>query len=702
MIKGLKYIVFLVFISTGVCFAGKVKRAFHSLEIYDYFDAKKLFEKSLKKHPVPANFGLSIIYARNDNPFSNLDSAHIKILKSYESLEITNDKTLDKYTKFGVDSLAIVKQRNVISDLYYFRAVEVNSIYGFQDFIEKNAWSTYIDSAIYYRDFLAFEAAVQSGKSSDYSSFLETYPGSEFVHQATDRFHESVYVEQTHTNNFIDYVNFVKANPESPFRPDAEDKIYSLATETGTAEAFKNFIIEYPTNKNIKIAWKHLFNARMQEKYSAENISAFGVEFPNYPFKKELELELSMANKKFYPVKHQKGWGYCDKNGNLLIDFKFEGVEWFSEGLAVFKKDKKFGYINKLGQISIPAIFDDALAFNEGYALVEMDELWGMIDRNGEFIIPATYEDLGKMREGLAFFQEGEYFGYFDNKGRVRLQAQFSEAFDFKNGLAVVSKNDYYGLIDPFGTTYIPFKYEGLSYFKPGVYAAKHKDYWGLINLSGDTLLNFEYDFIGLPIEGISIVEKDEEFNFLNSQNKFLFQDWMDTYSEYRQLAAFKNGFAKIEFNKGFNLSDTLGKKLLHRDYEDVGHYSNLIAVKKANKWGYVNKSGQTIIEHKFEYAQSFNRNEAIIRMDPFYGLIDAKGNYIIGPYQEELNFINDSVLVAKSMGKYGLISIEGDTLLNYKYLNIEPIDASVVKIEENNEVYYYNFQTKHFIRKEQ
>lgn len=698
-----KYLVLLALTFSIIGYAGKINKAFEALEIFNYFEAKRLFEKAEKKQAVPAKFGLCIIYARNDNPFSNLDSAYNKITSCVEQFEALDFRDKLKYEKkYALDSVLIWRQRDHVSELYFERAIQVNSIFGFQDFIDKVPWSPDLDSAVYMRDNLAFEQAVLSGKSDDYKTFLSNYPGSEFTMEATNKFHKTQYVEQTYSNNFIDYVNFVRSNPDSPYRDDAEDMIFKISTKTGTIEAFRNFIIEFPSNRNVKTAWKRLYNVKMQEIYSSKSIKEFSDDYPDYPFKSDLLKEMNMADKVFYPVKNERGWGYSDKAANLVVDFRFESVEWFSEGLAAVKKDGKYGYINKLGSIVVNPKFDDALPFNEGFAVVEKDELWGLIDRNGEFIVSPTYEDLGVVNEGLFYYQEETYYGFYDTKGIVRLQPQFSEAYDFENGLAVVSKNDYFGLIDLFGTTYIPFKYENLRKYADSAYAAKMNDYWGIINLGGDTLLNFEYDFIGEPKSGYSIVEKDDEFNFINENFEFVFQDWIETYPEYKQMAMFRNGYAKLEYEKGFNLCDTLGNRLFQREAQDVGFYSSLIAMKKKDKWGYVDKKGYKKIEFEYDFAQSFKNETAIVKADPFYGLINTAGDKIIEPIQEELYFMNDSVLVAKRYGRYALLAVTGDTLLNYQYINIEPIDASVVRIEEGEEVFYYNIENNIFIRKEE
>lgn len=682
--------------------SSRLSKAFDALEIYNYFEAKRLFEKSLKKHPVPANFGLSIIYARKDNPFSNLDSAFFKIKKSFLMYSSTKEKWKKKYLKVGVDSVKIIDQRDLVSSLYFARAKEVNSIYGFQDFADKCYWSLDVDSALYYRDELAFEKAVNAGGSADFSYFLAAYPQSHFAGEAQKNLDKSIYVEQTYSNSFIDYVNFVNNNPNSPYREEAEDKIYAIATETGTAESYKGFIVEHPSNRNVNEAWKFLYNTVLTDDYSAENILNFKKDYPEYPFSSELQIEYNVADKVFYPIRSNNKWGYCDKFGTVQIDPKFESAEWFSEGMAIVVVNEKYGFINKIGKLVIPAQFDDAMPFTEGHALVEQGEKWGMIDRNGVFVIQPEYEDLGALSNGLCYFEEDDLYGYFDAKGNKRLKAQYTEAFDFEGDYAVVSKNEYYGVIDEFGTTFIPFKFDDIFYHSEDRFVAELNEYYGLINTKKDTIISFEYDYIGKPYDGISIVEMDGEFNFARKDGSFIMENWMETYPEYRVLARFKNGYAKIKSERGYNLVDSTGKKLFAQDQLDVGAYSDVIAVKKGENWGYVNKKNQKILGFDYTYAKSFESGSAIVEQSPFYGVIDKQGNFLVNPLQEYLQAFNDTILIAKSLGKFGLITIEGDTLLPYKYSKIEPIDEKVVQLEEEGDVFYYNCQLKQFIRKEE
>jgi len=92
-----KIITILLICFISKAWSNKISSAYEALSIYNYFEAKKLFYKSLSKYPSASSYGLATIYFRNDNPFSNIDSAakYIAICKlkykdsiSYSSFHI--------------------------------------------------------------------------------------------------------------------------------------------------------------------------------------------------------------------------------------------------------------------------------------------------------------------------------------------------------------------------------------------------------------------------------------------------------------------------------------------------------------------------------------------------------------------------------------------------------------------------------------
>jgi len=108
--------IFLVF---NALYAGKIDKAFRALEVYDYFGAKELFERTLDDDIVAAPYGLSLIYSTNNNPFYNLDSAY-----NYIAMADTNFTKLDKkdkedILKFMIDSMAIENLKDSVDKWVY-------------------------------------------------------------------------------------------------------------------------------------------------------------------------------------------------------------------------------------------------------------------------------------------------------------------------------------------------------------------------------------------------------------------------------------------------------------------------------------------------------------------------------------------------------------------------------------------------------
>ena len=58
--------------------------------------------------------------------------------------------------------------------------------------------------------------------------------------------------------------------------------------------------------------------------------------------------------------------------------------------------------------------------------------------------------------------------------------------------------------------------------------------------------------------------------------------------------------------------------------------------------------------------------------------------------------------MITKSRGSFGLLLTSGDTLIDFKYVAIEPFSEEVVRLEGKENIYYYHLKENKFIRKEE
>jgi len=96
-------------------------------------------------------------------------------------------------------------------------------------------------------------------------------------------------------------------------------------------------------------------------------------------------------------------WGYLDRAGNEVIDFRYKRASPFKEGLAiVYVSQNKMGFIDKNGTMVIPPKFEFARPFSEGVAAVQKDGKWGFIDKNATVVIPFRYDMVESFKNGFA------------------------------------------------------------------------------------------------------------------------------------------------------------------------------------------------------------------------------------------------------------------------------------------------------------
>lgn len=80
------------------------------------------------------------------------------------------------------------------------------------------------------------------------------------------------------------------------------------------------------------------------------------------------------------PVQDRGGlWGYVDRQGNWVIEPRFDNAYSFSDGLAGVRIGEKRGFITPDGALAVPAEFDDFYRHDGGVAAVRQGEGWGVI-----------------------------------------------------------------------------------------------------------------------------------------------------------------------------------------------------------------------------------------------------------------------------------------------------------------------------------
>jgi len=153
--------------------------------------------------------------------------------------------------------------------------------------------------------------------------------------------------------------------------------------------------------------------------------------------------------------------------------------------------------------------------------------------------------------------------------------------------------------------------FEELGMYSNGYIAAKENGKWGVIDIKTNWLIAPEYDEIitdGLGrcyAQGNVFVRRNNEV-YLYTKNGV-------TNEIYQDARPFSNeGYAAVKKENKWGFIDSYGNLVIDYIYDDALSFGqHLAAVKIGEMWGYINVYGQIVIDTIFMDAESFSDGTA-------------------------------------------------------------------------------------------
>lgn len=251
--------------------------------------------------------------------------------------------------------------------------------------------------------------------------------------------------------------------------------------------------------------------------------------------------------------------------------------------------------------------------------------------------------------------KEGDGYHYFDTKGTEKISKKFSYAGVFKEDLAIVK-------------------------------LLGNREQYSFINKKGELAFGKTYRKVSVFSEGLAWVSPHnsvptaidnngkEKFSIKNAERVKIFKDGLSAYS------------VKDSISEKWGFVDKTGKTVIQPKFEETGNFSEgLCAVKDEDgNWKYIDKKGTLKIEQSFNTAFDFLNGKAIVsdHFEEKFGIIDREGKFLIEPSLDSIIYDKKDFLIKKE-GKWGWIDATGKTLIEPKFEDAFPFaddDLAVVK----------------------
>ncbi len=501
-----------------------------------------------------------------------------------------------------------------------------------------------------------------------------------------------------------------------------------------------------PNYKEVKILHDDLFLFKDGRRWGAVDgtgTEVFPAVFDSYQKISDQFLILLSKNLKYL---------YSHAVKDIVSKDEYSNFYSFSDDQILTKSQRRLGLIHNDGTTILEAQYHEIHAYAEDLYRVNYEGKWGIVSKNDEVIIPFEYDYIAPSQSNVCAAKKGQFYTAINLDGEELIDAKYQrvtveedlikasyngalELFGIDEDGNILDENklDQHFTISIGGNDLQNRRRRGSFWNGPETnylldkfewYYAPKLDKWGLRKLEdGTDQIEPIYDWVRIKREYGFTMAFIEQFDYtkmdkteFRSMGKFgLVNNEVGKLTTLVNLTDirypdFENGskVARVVFADGRHGLITNKGKVVKKNLTYVGKYNDGLArfSKKGKLSVSLKKKDQALISTKkyahsilapyelvsyTQYDQDLYHDGNVICSECQWGYVDTTGQEIVLPtYDFAKDFVNGVGLV-KSAKKWGVVGVDGETLMdcNYDKLDfLDNTDNSILKVSMSNQKY--------------
>ena len=346
-------------------------------------------------------------------------------------------------------------------------------------------------------------------------------------------------------------------------------------------------------------------------------------------------------------------WGTIDSSGKQLLNIEYDSIEAIKgiKNALLIQKDGKYGVADNQGSIIVDVAYTEITNLGDdnraGYIVKDDTGLYGIVDASKNVILQNQYQEIEKVygNDMYVVSQDGTQKVVNSNGEDVLTQGfeQISAILKTKEQGVIYVSNGKYGVMTFTGEIKIEAQYDNLEEAKANIFIATRDGKQGIVDIDNNEQVPFNYTSITYNETGDIYIAEDENFNsnimnnqFETKQTGILIELNTDSgYFELRQNDEYK--YYNFRFEE--------------RDVKEILNNNTLYLDKKDNKYGYVDKDGNVVVEYTYDDATQQNEyGYSAVKKDGKWGAINNKGEVV-----QEPTYNLDDYLIIDFIGRWHL-----------------------------------------------
>jgi hypothetical protein len=432
----------------------------------------------------------------------------------------------------------------------------------------------------------------------------------------------------------------------------------------------------------------------------------------------DFSIDSLSSFKKDYAILYQnQRQGLINRNGEITLEPTFNAVKVNDDGTVLTRLSNQWvildGQNKPLGQLNA----DSMVVVGKNLIKINSAGKFQLADQTFKPITNEWFSNIGEFNRGKASFCKENRFGVITSRGEVVIKPIYHKLMlTDERVVAELTGDKRFALLDSAGNTISNRSYEEIKPFNGKFFPVRNRGFWGAINSDGKEIIACTHDSIGQVLDDLLVVKFKGKYGVID-----LKENWMitpqpgriqlissDRYLVQKEKTKFLKSFKgeliyfsdnALEYKDGYLVESLQSGSFLKIDMQgliaerfDRGESiqelfeesEGLRAIKKDNRYGFVDSRGRLRIANRYENVKSFRESLAPVMIRGKWGFINHADQIAVQPVYEEVEQFTNGFSIVKQKDQFGLIDKSGKLLLPVRYEAIEVLPDKRIKVKQN------------------
>jgi WG containing repeat len=374
------------------------------------------------------------------------------------------------------------------------------------------------------------------------------------------------------------------------------------------------------------------------------------------------------------------------ESGEVIVEPTYDGIFNCREGVCNTYKNNKAGLIDFKGNVLLKNKYEvlNCPYGNKPYCVAKLDKKTHLVDYEGNIVVDLSkltamtnpIPHLDSYTDDFIVFQN--YL--FDNQQNITTtqihvmdydgNLLFDEPinnfkqFEANNEIAILyePENKTYGFVNIDERKIVAPKYDVFTLLNNNLIIVKEDSKYGVINHLDEVVIDFQYDALFYK-EGLFYFKQEDLNGVMNENGEVL-----NTFIHDPAYFGFYNDLSRVRVEDKWGFINRHGEVMIETQFENAFPFSEgLAAVKKYGKFGFINTNGDVVIDYQYDFVDSFKDGVAYV-VSIKDGIVEEG---FINQQNEKLTLIHDSSAGIPFEEKYSTYEQRNSpSLYNYYYVD--------------------------------